>query len=58
MFTAPTKAKSYEPAYSQALDQNNIDKQRVKIKRGRQTVTRLWRMVFGVEVGRKVWGRE
>src|SRR6185503_20240255 len=34
--TAPTKAKSREPAYSQALNQNRIDRQRVKIQRVRQ----------------------
>ena len=28
IFTAPTKAKSLEPAYSQALIQNKIDRQR------------------------------
>ena len=33
---APTKAKSREPAYSQALYQNKIDRQRVKIRRVRQ----------------------
>ena len=33
---APTKAKSREPAYSQALNQNRIDRQRVKIQRVRQ----------------------
>ena len=30
--TAPTKAKSREPAYSQALIQNNIDRQRVRFR--------------------------
>ena len=34
--TAPTKAKSREPAYSQALNQNRIDRQGVKIQRVRQ----------------------
>jgi len=34
--TALTKAKSREPAYSQALNQNNIARQRVKIQRVRQ----------------------
>jgi len=38
--TAPRKAKSREPAYSQALVQNKIRRQR-------------W-MVFGVETGREV----
>ena len=32
IFTVPTKAKSREPAYSQTLNQNNIDRQRVKIQ--------------------------
>src|SRR6218665_2524212 len=31
--TAPTKAKSREPVYSQELIQNKIDRQRVKIQR-------------------------
>jgi len=31
--TAPTKAKSREPAYSQALNQNKIDRVGVKIQR-------------------------
>jgi len=34
--TAPTKAKSRETAYSQALIQNKIDRQRVKIQSVRQ----------------------
>jgi len=55
---APTKAKSREPAYSQALNQNKIDRQRSKSREsGRQTVRRLWWMVFGVETEREVWGR-
>ena len=56
--TAPTKARSREPAYSQALIQNKIDRQRVRSRElGRQTVRRLWWMVFGVETGREVGGR-
>jgi len=56
--TAPTKARSWEPAYSQALIQNKIDKQRVRSREsGRQTVRWLWRMVFGVEMGREVGRR-
>src|SRR6218665_1431220 len=31
--TAPTKAKSREPAYSQVLNQNKINRHRVKIQR-------------------------
>src|SRR6218665_827 len=51
---APTKVKSQEPAYSQALNQNKIDRQRSRSKEsGRQTVRRLWWMVFGVETGRE-----
>src|SRR6218665_2174715 len=47
---APTKAKSQEPAYSQALNQNKFDRQRSRSREsGRQTVRRLWWMVFGVE---------
>src|SRR6218665_2639121 len=54
---APTKAKSQEPAYSQGLNQNKIDRQRSRSREsGRQTVRRLWWMVFGVETGREVWG--
>ena len=34
--TVPTKAKSDEPAYSQMLSQNKIDRQRVKIQKIRQ----------------------
>src|SRR6218665_3193747 len=50
---APTKAKSQEPAYSQALNQNKIDRQQSRSREsGRQTVRRLWRMVPGVETGR------
>src|SRR6218665_804240 len=50
---APTKAKSQEPAYSQALNENKIDRQRSRSREsGRQTVRRLWWMVFGVETGR------
>ena len=41
--TAPTKARSREPAYSQALIQNKIDRQRVRSREsGRQTVRRLY----------------
>ena len=54
----PTKAKSQESAYSQALNQNK------SIGRGKETQdpesqadTQLWRMVFGVKTGREVWGR-
>src|SRR6218665_1187451 len=55
---APTKAKSQEPAYSQALNQNKIDRQRSRSREsGRQTVRRLWWMVFGVETGREARGR-
>jgi len=52
----PTKAKSQEPAYSQALIQNKIDKQRViSGESDRQKIRRLsWWTVFGVETGREV----
>src|SRR6218665_1501749 len=54
---APTKAKSQEPAYSQALNKNKMDRQRSRSREsGRQTVRRLWWMVFGVETGREAWG--
>ena len=50
---APTKAKSQEPAYSQALNQNKIDRQWSRSREsGRQTFRRLWWIVFGVETGR------
>src|SRR6218665_655160 len=43
---APTKAKPQEPAYSQALNQNKIDRQRsISRESVRQTVRRLWWMV-------------
>src|SRR6218665_1200254 len=55
---ALTKAKSREPACSQVLNQNKIDRQQSKSREsGRQTVRQLWWMVFGVETGREVWGR-
>src|SRR6218665_1891106 len=58
MSRAPTKAKSWEPAYSQALNQNKIIRQRSRSREsGRQAVRRLWWMVFGVETGREVRGR-
>jgi len=51
--TAPTGAKSREPADSQALIQNKIDMQRVRSREsGRHSVKRLWWMVFGV----LIWG--
>src|SRR6218665_2243988 len=40
---APTEAKSQEPAYSQALNQNKIDRQRSRSREScRQTVRLLW----------------
>ena len=45
--TAPTEAKSRESAYSQALNQDKIDRQRVKIKRVRQADSQT-AMVDGV----------
>jgi len=64
MSTEPVKAKSREPAYSQVLNQNKIDRQRVKIQRVRQAGRQADRpsdgcdiMVFGVETRREVWGR-
>ena len=56
--TAPAKAKLWEPAYSWALIQNKIDRQRVRFREsGRQTVRRLRWMVFGVEMRREVGRR-
>ena len=50
--TAPTKAKSREPAYLQALVKNKIDRQRVRFREsGRRIVGRLWWVVFRVETG-------
>src|SRR6218665_2960106 len=49
---APTKARSQEPAYSQALNQNKIDRHRSRSREpGRETAKRLWWMVLGVETG-------
>ena len=49
--TAPTKAKSREPAYSQALNQNKIGRQRVKSREsGRQIDGQLRWVMFRVEV--------
>jgi len=43
--TAPTKARSRGPAYSQALIQDKIDRQQVRSRAsGRQTVRRVWWM--------------
>ena len=53
----PTKAKSQEPVYSQALKNNKIEWSRSR-ESGRQIVRRLWWMVLGVETGREVWGRQ
>ena len=53
--TAPTKAKSQEPAYLQALIQNKIVRQRVRSRdSSRQTVRWLWCLVFRIEMGREV----
>ena len=50
---APTKAKSRESDYPEALNHNKIDRQRSKARKsGRQTARRLWCKVFGVETGR------
>src|SRR6218665_1843215 len=58
IFTALTKAKSRKPAHSQALVKNKIDRQRLRSREsGRQTVTWLWWMVFGVETGEGGMGK-
>ena len=50
--STPTKAKSWELAYSQALIQNKIDRQWVRSREsGRQVIRRLWWKMFGVETG-------
>src|SRR6218665_1621563 len=52
----PTKAKLREPAYSQALIQNKVDRRQARSRElGRQTERRLWWMVF--KTGRKVGRR-
>jgi hypothetical protein len=43
--TAPTKARSREPAYSQALNQNKIDRHGVKIQRVRQAYINILRHI-------------
>jgi len=49
----PTKAKSQEPAYLQAFNQNKVERQRSRSREsGRQTIRRQWWMVLGVETGR------
>src|SRR6218665_1531102 len=57
IFTVPTKAKSREPAYSQTLNQSNIDRQRVKIQRFRQADRRLSWKAYGVNTWREAWGK-
>jgi len=48
-FLQPQQAKSRQPAYSQALNQNKVDKQWVKIQRARQAGRQIcWRAVFSV----------
>jgi len=57
--TAPTKAKSQEPVYSHALNQNTIDRHGLRSRQSiRQTFRRLWWIVFGWETGRAMCGRE
>ena len=46
--TAPTKAKSQEPAYSQALVQNKIVRQRVRSKESGRQADSQTAMVDGV----------
>ena len=58
MSTAPTKAKSREPSYSQAYIQNNIDRHRIRSRKsGRQTGRQIGRQSDGhggwcLELGR------
>ena len=55
---APKKAKSRGPAYSQALNQNRIDRQGSRSRESaRETVRWLRWMVFSVETAREVGGR-
>ena len=57
--TAPTKAKSLEPSYSQALNQNKIDRQGSHNPES-QTAIRLWlrvKMMFRVKTERDADGR-
>ena len=48
MSAAPTKAKSREPAYSQALNKNKIDRQRVKSRESGKQADSKAAMVGGV----------
>src|SRR6218665_506814 len=48
---APTKAKSQEPAYSQALNQNKIDRQRSRSRDSGRQSDGAWS-----SDGKEVWG--
>ena len=56
--TAPTKAKSREPAYSQALFQNKINRQRVRSRESDRHTDGQIPMVGGVWSGDGEGGRE
>src|SRR6218665_2546565 len=49
----PIKAKSLEPASSQALNQNKIDRQMVKIQRVRLQASSQTAIVYGMDVFRR-----
>ena|SRR6218665_1082606 len=54
----PHKRSRRNQLIHRRLKQNKIDRQRSRSREsGRQTVRRLWWMVFGVETGREVRGR-
>jgi len=55
--TAPTKVKSLQKAYSQALVQTKLIGRGHNLESGRQMAMTLWWMVFGAETGREVGGR-
>ena len=53
---APTKAKSREPAYSQAPNQNKIDRQRSKAGEAGRQSDGYGRWCLELRRGRGVWG--
>src|SRR6218665_3017659 len=56
--TAPTEVKLQEPAYSQALNQNKIDRQGIKrVRQAERQTDSQTAMVVRVERTRLAWGR-
>ena len=58
VYTAPTKAKSRESAYSQVLIQNKIDRQRVRSRESGKQADNQTAMVDGVWSSGEDGGRE